>query len=439
MAVGYLMEITANRTEGTLIISPEGRLDAFGASKMDGALKEFVKKDDLHVIVDMKDVQYLSSAGIRVFLSTFQLLKKRGGELYLININPYPFEVLEIAGFDKLFSIHSDLEEAIDVISPQIDDDMDVNWNELPEFRENNIKFTMFENSKDKAILKVVGDISKVLYATLEENEIYSRSFSSTEYSIGLGALGGSFEDYLSILGEMITIGGTMVWLPTDGNDTPDFLTPKLDTGKVTIHTGFNVALEGNFNDIIILEGENNQDFTVSELYGALFKIANQRTKNFNGVLSVAMQADISEFYSSGIKISPIKKFTPKNGEMIMNDENIGDWIDFNDGAKYRGETMISFGVGMDLTGDISALEKSALNALFYLHPANVGDKEMLLHNHAVVFKHIPLKKTSNMDKRIRDIINDGEFLDMRHLLDNTKIKRAIVGVSYIDDIIFEK
>lgn len=433
------MDITAERTHNALKISPKGRLDAFGASKLDESIKKLVKKDDVNVIIEMDDVPYLSSGGIRVFLAIYQMLKKRGGELYLINVKPYPLEVLEMAGFDQVFTIHSTNDESINIINPQINENIHISWEVMPEYIENNIKLTVFENSKNDASLKVVGDISKVLYAKLENNDICSRFFSSTEYSIGLGALGGSFDDYISILGEMITIGGTMVWLPTDGNDTPDFLIPKKDTRKVTIHTGFNVALDGDFNDIMIVEGLNCDDFTISELYAAIFKNARQRKSDFSGVISVAMQADISELYSSGIKISPIIKFRPENHMAIMQEDNIEKWLNVNTDPKYNRETMISFGVGMDLTEDISALEESALNALFYLHPANVSDKEMLLHNHAVVFKHFPLEKTSDMDKRIRNIVNDGEFVDMRHLLDNTKIQRAIVGISYISDIIFEE
>lgn len=433
------MDITAERVHNALIITPKGRLDAFGASKMDEALKKFIKKDDIHVIIEMNDVQYLSSAGIRVLLATFQMLKKRGGELYLSDINHYPLEVLEMAGFDEIFSIHATKEKAIEIINPEINESYQINWKNMPEYVENDIKLTVFENSKENVLLEVVGDISKVLYSTLEEKDIYTRFFRNTEYSIGLGALGGSFEDYISILGEMITIGGTMVWLPTDGNDTPDFLIPRNDTGKVTIHTGFNVALEGDFNELMIAECENGQDFTISDLYAAIFEYARHKKENFNGVVCIALQADISEFYSSGIKISPLKKFRPQDHEMITHEDNMDKWMDVNNEPKYKGETMVSFGVGMDLTGDISDLEESALNALFYLHPANVGEKEMLLHNHAVVFKHIPFEKTSDLDKKIRNIVNDGEFIDMRHLLDNTRMKRAVLGVSYISDIIFEK
>lgn len=87
-----------------MIIAPKGRLNTFGASKLDEALKKLIKKDDIHVIIEMGDIQYLSSGGIRILLSTYQMLAERGGKLFLSNINEYPLEVLEMAGSDQIFS-----------------------------------------------------------------------------------------------------------------------------------------------------------------------------------------------------------------------------------------------------------------------------------------------------------------------------------------------
>ena len=432
------MDINTRRTDDILQISVKGKLDTFGASKLDDALNNIIKKKDIHVIIDMKDVHYLGSGGVKVFLQADEKLKKRGGNLHLCNINHYPSEVLEMTGLNKTFLIHSGKEKAILHITQKRDKTKEINWRNVPTYTQNNLELAVYESSKKDAFLNAVGDISKVLYAQLEPQDIYSRKFSETEYSIGLGALGEYIEEYIPILGEMITIGGTMVWLPTDGHCTPDFLTPQKDTGNVTIHTGFNVALDGDFNDIILAENKNGESFTINDLYTAIFNIARQIRPNFSGVISMAMQADVEEFYSSGVKIAPIKKFEPENHEMIMHKDNFKRWIDVNTKPKYRGETMVSFGIGMDITGTVSTLKKEALHTLFYLNPANIGDKEVILHNHAVIFKHIPLKKTVNLNKMIKNIVNNGKFIDMHHLLDNTKIKRAVIGVSYISDIVFE-
>lgn len=431
------MDINTKRANDILQISIKGRLDTFGALELDDAFNNIIKKRDIHIIIDMKDVHYLSSAGIRILLQVNKNLKKRGGDLHLCNVNQYPSEVLKMTGLDNVFLVHSGKEKAISHITEKIDK-TEINWNEAPSYTQNNIELTVYKSSPKSAILKAVGDISKVLFAQLGQKDIYSRKFSETEYSIGLGALGDDINEYLQILGEMITIGGTMVWLPTDGHDTPDFLTPYKDTGNVTIHTGFNAALDGGFNDIMMAEAKIGESFTISALYAAVFNIARQTQPNFSGVISIAMHADLDEFYSSGVKIAPIKKFTPENHEMITHEDNFKDWIDINSKSKYHGETIVSFGVGMDLSGNTSTLEREALYTLFYLNPANTGDNELILHNHAVIFKHIPLKKTCDLDKTIKNIVNKGKFIDMRHMLDNTKIKQAIIGVSYITDIVFE-
>jgi anti-anti-sigma factor len=432
------MNITSERIDGMLIITPNGRLDAYGALELNEALENLITDTDLVVIFNMADVSYLSSGGIRSLLGTERTLKERGGGTHLCNLNPYPLEVLKMAGFDQIFSLQPTLEEALK--SQAIPYDLEpVDWDNLPCYDDEQISLTLLEVSSSDSKLKVVGDISKILKAQLGEDDIYSRKFSETEYSIGLGGLGENMNDFLEIMGEMITIGGTMVWLPTDGHDTPDFLIPATDTGMVTIHTGFNVALDGNFHDIIFAESKCSEGFTMDELYSSLFKMARKMKPSFKGIISVAMQADIGEFYRSGIKISPIKKFTPKNHEMIMGPDNIQSWMNISTNPLFQGETMVSFGVGVDLTRDLSAFDEDALGSLFYMHPANIGNKEMLLHNHAVVFKHTLLEKNKDLDGQIRKIVQNGDFLDMSHLLDNSRMKSALIGVSYISDIVFEK
>jgi hypothetical protein len=177
---------------------------------------------------------------------------------------------------------------------------------------------------------------------------------------------------------------------------------------------------------------------TMSELYEAIFDIARERKTANSSLVSVAMIADLDALHSSGVKISPIKKYAPVNSGLITDPENIAQWMDINAEPKSRGRTMISFGLGLDLTADLSNLSKSALDNAFYMHPANVGNKKMLLHNHGVVFECMKWQSVFDLDGEIRRIARQGEFVDMRHLLDTTRITRAIAGVSYISNIIPE-
>jgi len=435
------MEIHVERADAILILSLDGRLDAFGATQLDEALKSALTPEDALVVLDMANVPYLSSGGIRTLLATEKVLKPRGGGIQLCGVQSYPLKVLAMAGFDQVFAIWPTREAALKHARALLTRrEAKVAWDRLPTFASRGARFTVLETAHDEAVLKVTSDIAKVLYAQLGDEDICTRRFSETEYSIGLGALGESVSACAPLLGEMITIGGTMVWLPTDGHDTPDFLIAQRDTGEVTIFTGFNVALDGPFHDLIVMErGAGETGLTIGEIYAAIFEFAREHRPGFKGLLSLALWADLDAAYSSGVKISPIKQFAPANREMILHRDNIAQWFDVSTAPKHRGETMVSFGMGLDLQSDLSSLDRDAINALFYLHPANVGNKQMLLHNHGVIFKHVTWERTPDLDEAIKRIVREGEFVDMRHLLDTTCVTHAVIGVSYIAAVLFEE
>ena len=431
------MNIKSERKNNILTMSLEGRLDAFEASILGKELEAFLKEEDSYLVLDMAKVPYISSGGLRVLLVAQKKLARKNGRVCLCGLLEYPVQVIRMAGMDIVFTTYNTADEAINQIL--IQENMrrvEKDKQHLPRYERNQTSFQVFQVTNSTSTIRIVGNLMKVMHATLEPEDIRQRRFFETEYSIGLGALGGNLEDCLPLLGEMMTIGGTMVWLPTDGNDTPDFLIPQKDTGEVMIHTGLNLALEGEFNEIILVgDNEKRLPITIGDLYGAIFDIARERQIQHASLISVGMVADLDALFSSGVKISPIKKFTPSNNGLITDPENITQWMDINTESKHPGQTMVSFGIGLDLTSDLSGLSKTALENMFYLHPANVGSQKMLLHNHGVVFNCLKWQHTLDLDHEIRRIVRQGEFVDMRHLLDTTRITRGIVGVSYISDI----
>lgn len=419
--------------------SLEGRLDGYAAKEFERTLTRTVRKGESNIIIDMEKVSFLDSRGIQLFIRIDEMLKERSGRLYLCNIIGKTWNVMEMAGGDLFFLIYPTKRDAIRFVLHSKE-----NVGNLLKYVRNGCEFRVrFEASTREAILKVVNNISNVLYARLKEEDIVSRRFSKTEYSIGLGAFGPDLKDYFYILGEMITIGGGLVWMPTNSHNIPNYFAPLRDTGKARIRTGFNVALDGTFNDIMVIRSKDETGLKMSDLYKFVFDIAKEKKSNFKGVVSLAMQGDIGEVYSSCLKISPIEEFAPENGEMIKDGDNFKKWFgDSTSHPKYQGETIVGFGVGVDLTSDISSFfDEKVLDSVFYIHPKNTENKKMLLHNHGAIFKHIPWEESLMLDSEIKKIMRarNREPIAMCHLLDNTTITHAVVGVSYITDIVFEE
>ncbi len=266
-----------------------------------------------------------------------------------------------------------------------------------------------------------------------------AKKFSEVNYSLGLGALGASVDDALPLLGEMITLHGSMVWLPTDGNNTPDFLTPMDAGGDVPVYTGYNITLHGPFNEYFTLETENPEGVSVSDIYRIIFSSAHERVQSYHGVVAVTIWGVLAGLASSGLKRSPVAGAAPSGGQSIMAPSQIHDWIASDTRSPYKGDTLVSFGIGIDLTHDLSGFDEKSLASLYYANPLNTGSaKQMYLHNHGVVFKNIPYDASLDLNTQVKKIVSEGEFADMRHLLDSTRLRKAKIGVSYIQDIVRE-
>ena len=83
------------------VIAVSGRLDAAHAP----AAQEFFDAVEDVCVVDLAELEYISSAGLGVLLSTHKRLMSGQSGLELVNVNPHINDILRYSGFDKLFVI----------------------------------------------------------------------------------------------------------------------------------------------------------------------------------------------------------------------------------------------------------------------------------------------------------------------------------------------
>jgi len=428
------MEISSKINNRNLVLKIQGRLDGFGSKELEEHLETQIGKDLLCTVIDMAAVDYISSAGLRVLLKLQQKLKGWGGIAVLANVQSYCLEVIELAGFGQLLRVFATVDEALAICGQTIEDRSSGEASRSAQsFDLSSGTFRVLPAADDEGVIEVLGDISDVLYSRVTPGQLSSKLFFETEYSIGLGGLGNRIEDYFGIMGEMITIGGTMVWLPTDGHDTPDFLIPKSDTGRVTLKTAFNVSIAKGFNELVTFNSDAAVGATMDMLYKDLFELSRRRRPDFKGVLGLALRAQMSSVFGSGVKKSPVDKFAPSDGEMIIHPAHFADWFDADTEPRHENVTALICGIGADLTSDLSHYDQRLLNSVFYLHPSNVGKRTMMLHNHAVIFSELPMSdQPTSLETEIGNVVENGDFSDMRHLLDKSALTQAVIGISYI-------
>jgi anti-anti-sigma factor len=432
------MEARSEKKDGVVLLYVSGRADAFGARQMEQWARDALSDDDRNLVIDLAGSSYLSSGGIRVFNSLKKEMKRRNGRFALAGVGEYPKKVLDMAGFSSVFDIFPDTGTAVaDIVKKQKNPTL---FNEIfyKKIIEDGVQLTIEPGwMTSPPVLRVLGDLDKVIHAGITRADIRTKKFSEVTYSLGLGALGAGVEEAMPLMGEMITLYGSMVWLPTDGNNTPDFLTPMNPGSDVPVYTGYNITLDGPFNEYFTLDTENAQGVRISDIYRAIFSSAHNRVKSYRGVIALTLWGVIDRLSSSGLKKAPVASAAPPGGMSIMSPTQIHEWIASDSGNSYKGDTLISFGIGIDLATSPLHFRPDLLSSLCYTNPLNTGTaKQMYLHNHGVVFRNAPYNATLDLNSQVKKITTDGEFVDMRHLLDSTRLRKAKIGVAYIQDIV---
>ena len=112
MAAGN--KIKKEHHNGISILRVSGRLDAITAPKLEEALDEYIAQEAPRVLIDFGQVDYLSSAGMRLLLATTKKLDSKGGKLALCMLHDDVMEIIRMAGFEKILHIRPSEHEAIE-------------------------------------------------------------------------------------------------------------------------------------------------------------------------------------------------------------------------------------------------------------------------------------------------------------------------------------
>ncbi len=107
------MNITKEATEDTLILRLHGELDASSAVNLDDELSDDTITRYRRVLVDCTHLEYISSAGIGVFVANLQRFQDASSNLILFGMKDKVYNVFEILGLDALMTIVGTQDEAV--------------------------------------------------------------------------------------------------------------------------------------------------------------------------------------------------------------------------------------------------------------------------------------------------------------------------------------
>ena len=107
------MTIEPTELEKAVLLKVSGRMDAENAHEFEQACEQWITSGRKHLIADVTALQYVSSMGLRSFLSVAQKLQSSSGSLILCGLNGLPRQVFELTRLIGLFPVFDTLPQAL--------------------------------------------------------------------------------------------------------------------------------------------------------------------------------------------------------------------------------------------------------------------------------------------------------------------------------------
>ena len=97
------MKTTIQEKDGNMVAILEGRLDTAASSETEKAMSALNEVEGKDIIIDCAGLEYISSAGLRIFLGILQNAQKRGVHVYLKGVRDSVRAIFAITGFISIF------------------------------------------------------------------------------------------------------------------------------------------------------------------------------------------------------------------------------------------------------------------------------------------------------------------------------------------------
>ena len=109
------MEIKAETMKRCELLSVAGRVDSSTAPELEKVLLGLIQSGQKNIVVNLKDTDFISSAGLKALLSALMKVRKMipAGDVVISEIKPELRESFDLVGFDRLFTFYEDNMRAV--------------------------------------------------------------------------------------------------------------------------------------------------------------------------------------------------------------------------------------------------------------------------------------------------------------------------------------
>ncbi len=112
------MEMKTKKVGNNLVIYLEGRLDVNLSAEIEKGINSIISENpESNVCLNLKEIEYMSSSGLRIIVSTMRILKEQNRVLVLCNMNRAVEKIFEVVELTDMFDIFDSEDDALDCLN----------------------------------------------------------------------------------------------------------------------------------------------------------------------------------------------------------------------------------------------------------------------------------------------------------------------------------
>ncbi|MEQ1884087.1 MAG: STAS domain-containing protein [Bryobacteraceae bacterium] len=383
------MEITTiQRPDGRVELALKGRLDGYWSDHLAKHLQEVIRLGARGVWLDLSDVGYISSMGLRVLVENYKTLAGIQGTFGVMNPSPQVTTVLRMTGLlDQLTKPAA--------IAP-VEEDTPA---EILE-RGSTLYEVHAHPSAKGFRCTTIGEPGLLTSASYNAGSCRQVAFPASTLAVGLGAFGNSFEDSRPRFGEFLAAGGAAAYQPTDDSNVADYLLTHKDLiPEVQVLNA--LRCEGDFTHSVRFNANGERGVGLSSIAAECLELVGADHA------AVAIAAEASGLVGASLRKPPVESLpveSRKDTDIFAHHE-IRQWISFSP-EQVHARTMVL------VVGVVSRSTNGELGT--FLRP--IG--KLHGHFHGAAFSYQPLKRGKlDFVDTVTSLFNAAALEGVLHLL----------------------
>jgi anti-anti-sigma factor len=401
-----MFEYTLRDESSIRCIIMRGRIDSLSASSIQKIFDDLILAGRRILLVDMAGVNYVSSAGLRVFISIQKELKKVRGEVILAGITEQVLEIFRMSGFTQIFRIISGVED----VSGLFQTGSEPTGVIVKDMGEISIEYA--ERKTQRGVLSSVGSQDKTETSSFTKEDVVAVRPPEMQFGCGLAALGNTWDEYKDLFGESMAVNNSFFFYPAIKHSSVDFVIDAHKGPGLTYKILHGFGFKGDYRYILTFRHKQNGCVDLSSLVESFLAVSDA------SILGLVILAESKGLLGMRLKRAPIMEQKPGNGKSIFEGENFPQWIDFPIEPSYVNHVVAATGIAARDRGFLTPKNRSLFS------------EGSSFHIHGCIFDKAPIGNNVNeFDNEMKRIFNELSAHEIQHLLGGSRFSGGMAAL----------